>query len=222
MNDKGRFLPNIPKLVGDNKWEVVDHDEWLRDKVYYTQIDADLTKEMYDYCNENKDSFEDAHDILVGNIKGQYKIPHKDKENNLILRVSEMLKRNLGTFIQSPIEQLMLDNLWVNYQGKHEYNPNHSHTGIFSFVWYLDFPKEIHEENAELAEAENAPLNINRGCIEFLSTKFGDDPILMLPNTNDFFLFTADHRHCVYPFESDVTRVSVSGNISRLFLAGGN
>jgi hypothetical protein len=216
-NELGRTMPVVPNLVGGTKWDIIDQDQWLREKIYYSKVDAELTKEMYDWCNENKESLKDAHDFLVGNIEGQLKIPHKD-DNNLFRRVEEMIKRNLGTFLRHPLQKIMIENLWINYQKKDEFNSVHSHGGNFSFVWYLDFPEEIHKEVYDISQQEVAPQSIVNGCIEFFSPSGWNNTTLLLPNTNDFLLFTADHRHAVYPFKSDVTRVSISGNIGQFFV----
>jgi hypothetical protein len=221
-NQHSKRLPIIMDLPEGEKWSMLDHDQWKRDKVYYSKVDAELTKEMLQFCDDGRENqtLSNTRDTLVGNIQEEYKLP-SSPDNPLIGKVNEMLKRHLGTFLQRPVRTLHLNHLWVNYQKKGEYNPVHNHPGYFSFIWYLDIPDEIHKENYDLAMQEDVGTSlVSRGCVQFLPILNLNNPFLVLPNTNDFFMFTGCHKHTVYPFESDVTRVSISGNVETFFFEG--
>ena len=51
-----------------------------------------------------------------------------------------------------------LSNFWVNFQHQHEFNPAHNHTGIYSFVVWLQIPtthREQNEDNVSNAELKS-------------------------------------------------------------------
>jgi hypothetical protein len=109
--------------------------------------------------------------------------------------------------------------LWVNHMKKGDYNPLHTHDGDLTFVMYLDIPNEIHEEQNNFIGKSAPP-----GSIEFkykldeyhdgiTSWQWGKSSVFLTPKTGDFFIFPAGLHHSVSPFKSDVTRISVSGNL---------
>jgi len=108
-------------------------------------------------------------------------------------------------------DRLLLSKLWINYMKKNEFNPPHTHSGSFSFVLYLDVPKELEEEVGKFKGTGHAP-----GTISFYH---GEDQKGIIsahgirPITGDLWIFPATLKHMVPPFRSDVTRISVSGNI---------
>ncbi len=96
---------------------------------------------------------------------------------------------------------IKLRNLWVNYQRQNEYNPIHTHSGIVSFVIFVDIPYGEEERNTHRSngafqlEAEVLPVD-----------KSWNGVILMFPSTT---------KHAVYPFKSTILeRVTVSGNLT--------
>ena len=61
--------------------------------------------------------------------------------------------------------KIFLDNLWVNIQEKHEFNPVHNHKGLFSFVIWYDIPYTIEQELA-VSPGKNSNNNL-AGHFEF-------------------------------------------------------
>ena len=111
-----------------------------------------------------------------------------------------------------------LTDLWINYQGPKEYNPPHNHEGDISFVIYVDMPEEIIEESKkqEIETGKVGPGNIvfdagDSVYSNFLS--FYNNTVTFLPETKLLLIFPSYLTHHVYAFESDATRISVSGNI---------
>ena len=111
-----------------------------------------------------------------------------------------------------------LEALWINYQGPKEYNPPHNHEGDLSFVIYADMPEEIIEESKkqEIETGKVGPGNIvfdagDSVYSNFLS--FYNNTVTFLPETKLLLIFPSYLTHHVYAFESDATRISVSGNI---------
>ena len=107
--------------------------------------------------------------------------------------------------------EYLLTALWINYQKQHEFNPPHDHDGKLSFVTYLQIPEELKKENAAYTGKSCGP-----GGIQFI---YGNGPrdcitiYSIFPEENDMFIFPAWLKHWVAPYRSDVTRISVSGNV---------
>ena len=55
-----------------------------------------------------------------------------------------------------------LKSFWVNYQKKHEFNPIHKHTGVYSFVIWLKIPFSWEDQNRD--NITNTPT---KSCFEF-------------------------------------------------------
>ena len=101
--------------------------------------------------------------------------------------------------------------MWINYMKAGDFNPPHSHGADLSFVAFPDVPKEIIEECGEFKGTMRGPGGVswlygdgNRQCITVVHR---------LPETRDLFIFPAFLKHWVFPFKSDVERISVSGNV---------
>ena len=100
---------------------------------------------------------------------------------------------------------------WINFQTANEFNPMHSHAGMISSVVYIDVPEQIAQEEYTKDTNMNCP-----GQIEFM---YGPDVVgsngthKIVPKTGDFLLFHAGLKHTVYPFKSEVTRISMSFNV---------
>ena len=102
---------------------------------------------------------------------------------------------------------------WMNFQKKNEFNPVHVHSGELSSVIMIDVPKEIEEESDAVKDKTNMPCP---GQLEFLDGPSGymyTGSYKVVPRTGDIFVFPAQLKHTVYPFTSDVTRITMSYNI---------
>ncbi len=111
-----------------------------------------------------------------------------------------------------------LDTVWVNLQKKTEYNPLHDHTGIFSFVAWINIPYNLEEEmQVPSVASSNSPLATT---FNFVYTNvFGE--ISTLPffaekqHEGTIIFFPSKIKHLVYPFlTSDDSRITISGNVS--------
>ena len=162
---------------------------------------------------------------LAGNIREEYYIEDYIAKLQPFI-VSEIENSLLINYVKEQkilfpyAQELVLDSLWVNYQKKYEFNPMHTHDGLYSFILFMKIPFKMEEELKKSpgvdAKQNNAGhlaffcLNSNvRGCIQEL----------LIPVDKTFektgMLFKADVNHCVYPFySSDDYRITISGNIS--------
>lgn len=101
---------------------------------------------------------------------------------------------------------------WINYMKKHEFNPLHTHDGVLSAVIFIDVPEEITKEKNQWEGKTNCP---SAGELEFVHIKstFNTGHAKVTPVTGDMYMFPAEMPHTVYPYSSDVTRISMSFNI---------
>ena len=113
-------------------------------------------------------------------------------------------------------EEIALVDPRINFQEKYEYNPVHNHTGLFSFVLWLNIPYTREDEDSVSFTPPNTPSS--NGNFELLyNDTLGAIKTVKLPMDSTFensmVLFPAQMCHCVYPFfTSDDYRISVAGN----------
>lgn len=164
--------------------------------------------------------------MLAGNLVQEYKLFKSKELLNRILHsaveeydkyfnYSSRFTANLSSDIPMGI-----DDLWVNFQRKYEFNPVHTHSGVFSFVIYLQIPF-LWGDEAKTGPGRNANKNL-AGHFSFIhNNSIGDIQTTSIPvdksYENTLLLFPASMPHCVYPFySSDEYRISVAGNMKFL------
>ena len=115
---------------------------------------------------------------------------------------------------------MIIDDPWVNFQKKYEFNPPHNHTGIVSFVIWIKIPYNIENENATAGSRKaQTPL---AGQFSFHYTNvLGKISHHHIPADRflegTLLIFPAEMNHSVNPFyTSDDYRISVSGNVKFL------
>ena len=152
---------------------------------------------------------------LAGILKEEYS--YKKKEDYLpeisqCLGIYDQAYQNWKSEKYEVNPHYLLTALWVNYMKKHEFNPPHDHSDQLSFVIFLKVPDEIREEQKDYKGKSAGPGSLsfvygegNRQAITYQS---------LVPKENDMFIFPAWVKHYVAPFYSDVTRISVSGNVA--------
>lgn len=160
---------------------------------------------------------------LAGNITSEFKLnKHKDELEAYVLSLCEQYTNNWD--ITQTRTDLRSDNLemyvyWANYQKKHEFNPMHTHDGVYSFAIWLKVPFLIGDEmNTGMCKTTNMP---RPGMFSFIySNIFGEtrEAEFVVDKTCEgtILLFPSALPHTVYPFStSDEYRISISGNIRR-------
>ncbi len=183
---------------------------------------AEIKKEIRK-IESNKASLPSAANLLSGNIEEEFTLTEcvKTLEPYLLNLVRAYDDYFYYTPTVSPLDvnvPLTLNHLWVNFQKKTEFNPNHNHTGVMSFVIWIKIPYDLKKE------LENSPGKYSNGNMAS-SFQFVFSDILGNHKTKDLYLdrscegkillFPNKLVHCVYPFyTSDEYRISVSGNIS--------
>ena len=177
------------------------------------KIQDNFKKLLLDEGEKNKIDFTDK---LAGILNKETGYSEESKAK-IVPLMSEALgiydqayqKYTMKAYDKKP--EYLLTALWINYQKQHEFNPPHDHDGKLSFVTYLQIPEELKKENAAYTGKSCGP-----GGIQFI---YGNGPrdcitiYSIFPEENDMFIFPAWLKHWVAPYRSDVTRISVSGNV---------
>jgi len=158
---------------------------------------------------------------LVGQINEEYEI-NKSKQflHDLLipyvnLYISETEFFNHYTVLRNNAKISLLTP-WVNFQKKYEFNPIHNHTGLISFVLWLEVPydieieKQVHPGKKSLTRLEGA-FNFHypsvMGKIETQTITIDKSMVYKC------IIFPSIISHSVDPFySSDGLRISVSGN----------
>ncbi len=160
---------------------------------------------------------------LAGNIKEEFKlsINHTELEQYVTSLCNSYASAfDLKTTTRDlTSDNLVLDTYWVNIQEKNEFNPMHTHDGVYSFAIWLEVPYTISQE---LSNPSCNNSNMPRaGMFSFIYTNiFGEVREAEFPVDNSYegtiFLFPSCLPHTVYPFStSEKQRISISGNLRR-------
>lgn len=160
---------------------------------------------------------------LAGNIEKEYKLQkHQQELEKYVLSLCDRYSQGFdltktGKDLDS--RNLELYTYWANIQKKHEFNPMHTHDGIYSFAIWLKVPFKIQDELANVScNRSNMP---RPGMFSFIySNVFGEIREAEFPVDETYegtiFLFPSCLPHTVYPFAtSDEYRISISGNLRR-------
>ena len=130
-----------------------------------------------------------------------------DRRFSTYLKKISMLTKNL------PFD---IDQMWCNFQKKHEFNPPHDHSGVFSFVVFIKIPYALDKEIKyfNIVEGEKYTSKFTFHSIN----KFGGLYLQPLKVDKSFegkiIFFPATQIHEVFPFyTSNDYRITVSGNI---------
>lgn len=158
---------------------------------------------------------------LAGNIKKEYDLNDLIPQcEPFILDVCKFYKNSYPAYKPQLVTQskIVLKDLWINFQKKYEFNPVHNHTGLFSFVIWLDIPYSIKDE---LDKGPGKESNNNlAGHFEFsIRNTLGEHTTLPIPADKSYngkiCVFPSAMPHSVYPFyTSDDYRITVSGNVN--------
>lgn len=179
--------------------------------LFHTKVDLNFCNELLTRGSNKK---ENCAKHLAGYFDTEYAFNEDDKYfflTNLEKVFKTFSKSSQHFYNEKMFETLKLKNLWINFMHKGDFNPMHTHSGDLSFVLFLKVPDELKQENREYSGTDNVgPGAITFGWGEHLNGFVNQKNVL--PETGDFFIFPAGLRHMVYPFKSDVERVSVAGN----------
>ena len=181
-----------------------------------------MSMKMPDYIikklkTEGKKAKESYNHKLAGHIEGQFLYPMNIQRwfYTQIGPVLNAYRKNHCEYhaIQDHAVELSADDLWVNYMKAGDFNPIHVHGGDYSFVLFLDMPKQIEKEQERFKGTSSVPGSLMFEYTQKARPAWATTGHSIKPKTGDFYMFPALLRHWVCPFKSKVTRISVSGNL---------
>jgi hypothetical protein len=164
---------------------------------------------------------------LAGNIKKEYLLT----ESNSILEplVVGMAQAHQAKYdYADPLVDIVpggrykfaLETAWVNFQQRYEFNPIHSHSGVYSFVIWLEIPYFLNFEQ-QVSPGKSSRFN-RAGMFEFtyidvLGNLRGESIPADKTYEGNIVMFPSKLHHMVHPFYStDKYRISVAGNIKTI------
>ena len=166
-----------------------------------------------------KDPGQDWRLNLAGHTQGAKQLPDLINNNEYEMWLTELARqyddefpayRNTISYHRGEMD-LRLDDVWVNYHHKHDFNPMHWHDGVFSFVTWIKVPYNTEQERDQFVT--KYPL---AGEFSFTVTDvMGEIHDHVVPQEEWTTLFFPSRmRHKVHPYYStDEVRVSLSGNL---------
>tara|TARA_R110001592_G_scaffold61640_8_gene188069 strand:+ start:1334 stop:1975 length:642 start_codon:yes stop_codon:yes gene_type:complete len=186
--------------------------------VLLTTIPDYITDRMLEEGRKCKDT---ANHKLAGHLKFQFSYSTEIQQwfYNEITPVLELYIEEHCKFHGLEVKKRELEamDLWVNFMKKGDFNPPHTHAGDYSFVYYLDVPDELQKEQEDYKGSDVAgpgAITVLHG--ESTRPKWTTCAHGLNPKKGAFMMFPALLQHTVAPFKSDITRVSVSGNLRTL------
>ena len=189
---------------------------WLEIRLDSNEIDY-----VWERVKEKEISYESNKPSLAGDIHESKLLEDPDDWffNNVLLKCCGAYSdvyRNMGNTIPIPEGNYSyyMREWWVNYQKQTEFNPSHTHTGVYSFVIWLKIPTDYEEQNKD--NTANFKLN---GVFEFQYLNIlGESCMyryqLTKKDEGTMLFFPSKLLHAVYPYYNcEEERVSISGNV---------
>ena len=189
---------------------------WLKLK-----LDDKEVKFLWDMINERGEKINDR---LAGNIDSSYEIYDKGGwfTENVLLECGIKYEKHYGNiWSKVPItgsHPFTLSSMWVNYQKQYEFNPLHDHTGVFSFVIWMQIPTDYEDQKQiSITKDSNLPV-VSNFVLNYHNTlgMIAQHVYAMSKEMEGTMLFFPSQlMHCVYPFfNCNKDRISISGNLS--------
>jgi hypothetical protein len=178
----------------------------------------EIRKIQADFENSEK-----YNNYLVGNIKHEYML--KDSASHIESLMLPMITEYEKQYnyldnnrVNSQLASVCLaPSPWVNFMSANEINPLHNHSGVISFVIWLQIPWDRKTEIAKFPDLN--PVGVVAGSFELvyiniLGQMTSYRKLLDASNEGCAILFPASMSHMVYPFTESQGqhRISVSGN----------
>ena len=183
--------------------------------VMKTKVPDYIIKKLKTEGKKAKESYNHA---LAGHLDNQYLYPTKVQKwfYSEIQPIIQAYRNGHCKFhgVDELNVELQADDLWVNYMKPGDFNPVHTHGGDYSFVLFLDVPKQLQKEQEDFKGRSAKPGSLLFEYTQQARPKWATTGTTVSPQTGDFFMFPALLQHWVCPFKSKVTRISVSGNLT--------
>lgn len=205
-------LFKLPQQMIDYLWECIDVAK--KKKICHKKKLAGYISRSY--------QLEDPQNLIIENLFNVVfnQVDNPNMFNFIKEELESMHKKTCPIQKNQVLPKPHLHSLWVNFQRKGDFQPVHNHSGLFSFVIWMDIPYHWKDE-AKLPFARSGNKDPSGGNFAFVcpngsDRSVSDYTISMSPEMNGYCcFFPSDLCHHVYPFyTSDKDRISISGNIS--------
>ena len=199
---------------------------------YEVNLSDEKIKYLWKICNKSKTKENEMKHRLAGNITQSYNLEDEDDYfwKSVLYNLTDMYHRDNGgehPDIRPHVDEKslkprfipFLKEFWVNYQYKHEFNPLHDHSGVYSFVIWLKIPYTYEQQSNLDFQKGLKKRDKKAGTFEFqyydmLGRATNRSYFLGKEYEGRMLFFPSRLGHCVYPFyNSDEERVSISGNV---------
>tara|TARA_R100000657_G_C4649122_1_gene93751 strand:- start:244 stop:849 length:606 start_codon:yes stop_codon:yes gene_type:complete len=191
-------------------------------QIYNEYLPVNIFNKLKDLVYKAKD---EANDTLAGNIEKEYTLyAENDPEiRDYLLHMSnnklfEDYHNYLSRLFHKRNCRSIIGKTWVNFQKKNEFNPLHTHDGIFSFVIFIKIPYDCEDYKKKFPKMQ--PSDMKAGMLSFQhidpwSNRIEAIDISLNPTyEGGIYFFKAKHLHQVYPFyDTNKYRITVSGNL---------
>jgi len=207
--------------------------------IYQSTLSEEELKFVQDYAERSRTSTRNGWG-LAGNIKEQRgsQINHPEMQQKLVDVLKPHMKQwyknkdditrsfygtDHHTNLRKPMDDILqqksvdYDSLifdlangpWFNYMKAGEFNPLHDHEGEVSGILMVKVPEEISTEHERILIDTNTRCP---GALEWVHdpsyAKYRKYPI-----EGEIYMFPSTLNHQVYPFASDIERITMSWNI---------
>lgn len=161
---------------------------------------------------------EKVNSTLAGHINKEYKLQYIDANFKMYLyELFNLYNKECDILHQynssKAVKKITLGDMWINFQSKGEFNPVHIHSGVVSFVIWIQIPFDL-EEESKLFSNPNGGNKAGMFEFQYNSITGGMVTKTIEAQEGNICMFPANLHHCVYPFyTSDDYRISISGNL---------
>ena len=195
--------------------------------VVEAQLQEDVVANIWTVINEARKQPEDMKPELAGNISSSIRL---DSSSPLL---EEFVTKTIPAFMDSHMQNygapwravmkegqgFSLESLWVNFQKQHEFNPPHDHSGVYSFVIWMQIPTSYAEQKKlPICAESNADNHISNFAFSYTNTlgRVSTFAYNMEKEAEGYMvMFPSQMLHQVFPFyDNDGERISISGNIN--------
>ena len=190
------------------------------------KLPEDTVDSLWKLIEESKKQPEDMKHDLAGNISSSIRLDAnspliQDFVKNVIPIYIEQTIKSYGAPWRTTMKEgqgWSLESLWVNFQRKHEFNPPHDHSGVYSFVIWMQIPTSYAEQKKlPICAESNAKGTISNFAFHYTNSlgRVSQFVYNMEKEAEGYMvMFPSEMKHQVFPFfENDGERISISGNI---------
>tara|TARA_Y100000004_G_scaffold141686_1_gene161098 strand:- start:341 stop:1045 length:705 start_codon:yes stop_codon:yes gene_type:complete len=230
-------------LISKTNWEN-DQDKLNFIKVYSNTIPIDIFEWLKNICLEAQNKNIDARDTLAGHLREEYYIRALPGDKGLDIDFNGNEWRKFEQFVEQgcfsePLDYMWSNNhhlshnrgltlisVWANFQKKYEFNPPHIHSGVYSFIIFVNIPYNLEDEIKMFSVNDSTTERSKFSVASKLYFQYVSPTFMYKSNIARTFLnvdksyegkiiiFPSDLEHAVHPFyTSNDYRITISGNL---------